>query len=138
LENCFSIQLYSFQIFFASQSIHEPSSSSHNHDHHHHHISPSLESFLCFSSFFSFHSNENHLNIIVIFFLASANKISFSLNFFFLLSLLFFHPFQPSYFHFNFTSHYVSQLYLALWHIHVLAHHSHYTQNGWIFFSFLR
>lgn len=35
------------------------------------------EFFLCFSSFFSFHSNENHLNIIVIFFSSSSTCLSF-------------------------------------------------------------
>lgn len=62
LENCFSIQLYSFHIFFPFSGIFFP---------------VSLSSFLCLSSLFSFHSNENHLNIIVIFF-PLADRIIFS------------------------------------------------------------
>lgn len=62
LENCFSIQLYSFQIFSPHEAFHPSSSSS----------SRLLRFFfyVFLPSFrLSFHLNENHLNIIVIFFL---------------------------------------------------------------------
>lgn len=65
LENCFSIQLYSFQIFFcparrtASRSFFPPFPPDP--------IFLSRVFYVFLSSFFSFHSNENHLNIIVIF-----------------------------------------------------------------------
>lgn len=90
------------------------------------------------SFFFSFHSNENHLNIIVIFFLFPTK------SFFLLLQLL-----QPPTTLPTFLFYFHSLLYIAIatadtpttksysfYTLHVLAHHSHYTQNGWIFSFF--
>lgn len=63
MENCFSIQLYSFQIF-PPREANPPRCS----------FPLSREFFfMFFLPFFSFHSTENHLNIIVIFLQPSAS-----------------------------------------------------------------
>lgn len=63
LENCFSIQLYSFQIFPPREA---------NSPHRSFPLSREFF-FMFFLPFFSFHSTENHLNIIVIFLQPSAS-----------------------------------------------------------------
>jgi len=153
LENCFSIQLYSFQIFspheahlilwlfyiFFSSSIHPfnvliPLDSR----------SFSWEFFLCFfffpSQFFfqfplEWKSLEHYCNFFS----------SFQQNLFFLLLQLL----QPPTTLPTFLFYFHSLLYIAIatadtpttksysfYTLHVLAHHSHYTQNGWIFSFF--